>query len=60
MTHGGVRIGDIEVSVICEGYAPLELTDEIPTTELDWGAERAAYPWAFHDEASWAWHVHAC
>jgi len=59
MPHDRIRIGEIDVSVICEGYAPLELTDEIPTTDVDWDAERAAHPWAFHDEATWAWHVHA-
>jgi glyoxylase-like metal-dependent hydrolase (beta-lactamase superfamily II) len=57
--HDGIRIGDIEVSVICEGYAPIDLVEEFPDTELDWEAERSRYPWAFHDETSWAWHVHA-
>jgi glyoxylase-like metal-dependent hydrolase (beta-lactamase superfamily II) len=57
--HGGIRVGEIEIALVCEGYAPLALADEFPGTEIDWAAERAAYPWAFHDEASWAWHVHA-
>ncbi len=55
--HAVVRIGRVEISVVCEGYAPLDLADELPNT--DWAAERARYPWAFHDERSWAWHVHA-
>jgi glyoxylase-like metal-dependent hydrolase (beta-lactamase superfamily II) len=57
--HGGTRVGDIEVSLVCEGFAPLALEDEFPGTEIDWAAERASFPWAFHDERSWAWHVHA-
>jgi glyoxylase-like metal-dependent hydrolase (beta-lactamase superfamily II) len=59
VTHGSLRIGSTEISVVCEGYAPLELSDEIPTAGVDWLAERARHPWAFHDEATWAWHVHA-
>jgi glyoxylase-like metal-dependent hydrolase (beta-lactamase superfamily II) len=59
MTHGALRVGDVEVSVICEGWAPLELADEMPGHTVDWAAERARYPWAFHDAVSWAWHVHA-
>jgi len=54
-----IRVGDIEISVICEGYAPLDLADELPDAEVDWAAERARAPWAFHDETTWAWHVHA-
>jgi glyoxylase-like metal-dependent hydrolase (beta-lactamase superfamily II) len=59
MSHDGIRVGEVEVSVICEGYAPIDLVEEFPATELDWDAERSAFPWAFHDETSWAWHVHA-
>lgn len=54
-----IRIGDIEVVVVCEGYAPIDLVEELSDTEIDWAAERGAYPWAFHDESAWAWHVHA-
>ena len=57
MEHASISIGDVEVSVVCEGYAPLALSEESPG--IDWAAERAANPWAFHDDASWAWHVHA-
>jgi glyoxylase-like metal-dependent hydrolase (beta-lactamase superfamily II) len=55
--HAVLRIGRVEISVACEGYAPLDLADELPNT--DWAAERARYPWCFHDNRSWAWHVHA-
>lgn len=57
--HEPVRIGRVEVSVVCEGYAPLELADEMPGAEVDWDAERARHPWAFVDDDSWPWHVHA-
>jgi glyoxylase-like metal-dependent hydrolase (beta-lactamase superfamily II) len=59
VTHAALRIGRVEVSVVCEGFAPLELSDEMPGVEVDWTAERAAFPWAFHGEDAWAWHVHA-
>ena len=47
--------------MVCEGFAPLALADELPGTEMDWDAERAAYPWAFMrtDLDAWPWHVHA-
>jgi glyoxylase-like metal-dependent hydrolase (beta-lactamase superfamily II) len=57
--HEPVRIGRVAVSVVCEGYAPLELADEMPGAEVDWDAERARHPWAFADDDSWPWHVHA-
>jgi len=57
--HGPVRIERVEVSVVCEGYAPLELSDEMPGAEVDWDAERARHPWAFVGEDAWPWHVHA-
>jgi glyoxylase-like metal-dependent hydrolase (beta-lactamase superfamily II) len=57
--HEPVRIGRVEVSVVCEGYAPLELADEMPGAEVDWDAERARHPWAFVDDDAWPWHVHA-
>jgi glyoxylase-like metal-dependent hydrolase (beta-lactamase superfamily II) len=59
MEHPGICVGELEVSVVCEGYAPLDLADELPGAEVDWAAEGARHPWAFHDERSWAWHVHA-
>ncbi len=45
--------------MVCQGFAPLELSDECPGREVDWPAQRARHPWAFHDEGSWPWHVHA-
>lgn len=57
--RGPIRIGRLEVSVVCEGYAPLELSDEMPGAEVDWDAERARYPWAFVGADAWPWHVHA-
>ena len=55
--HAVLRIGRVEISIVCEGYAPLDLADELPNT--DWAAERERHPWCFHDDRSWAWHVHA-
>ena len=55
--HALLRVGRVEIAVVCEGYAPLDLADELPNT--DWAAERERYPWCFHDDRSWAWHVHA-
>jgi glyoxylase-like metal-dependent hydrolase (beta-lactamase superfamily II) len=57
--HGTLRVGEIDVAVVCEGFAPLELSDEMPGVDVDWAAERAAFPWAFHGETAWPWHVHA-
>jgi glyoxylase-like metal-dependent hydrolase (beta-lactamase superfamily II) len=54
-----IRVGRIEVRPVCEGFAPLLLDDEMPGSDVDWGAEREAYPWAFIDERRWPWHVHA-
>ncbi len=59
MTAGWVWVGDVEVAVVCEGSVPLDLGDEMPGVEVDWTTERASFPWAFHDPANWAWHVHA-
>ncbi len=59
MTYGSLRVGDVEVHVVCEGYAPLDLDDEMPGQDVSWDAERSAHPWAFAGDASWAWHVHA-
>jgi glyoxylase-like metal-dependent hydrolase (beta-lactamase superfamily II) len=57
--HAAFRLGDIEVSTLCEGFAPLPLEDECPGHDVDWPAERKAHAWAFLDDAHWAWHVHA-
>jgi glyoxylase-like metal-dependent hydrolase (beta-lactamase superfamily II) len=54
-----LRIGAVEVTVACEGYATFPLDDELPGERVDWSAEREKAPWAFHDERTWAWHVHA-
>jgi glyoxylase-like metal-dependent hydrolase (beta-lactamase superfamily II) len=54
-----LRVGTTEVSVVCQGFAPLDLADECPGRQVDWRAERATHPWAFHDDRSWPWHVHA-
>lgn len=53
-----LRAGPIEVSVMCQGFARLLLREECPGHDVDWEAERATHPWAFHDERSWPWHVH--
>ncbi len=59
MTAGSVGIGDLVVAVVCEGFAPLDLADEMPGVTVNWADERTAFPWAFHGDRSWAWHVHA-
>jgi len=51
-----LTFGSTEITVVCEGYAPLDLEDEL--SNVDWAAERERYPWAFHERSS-AWHVHA-
>lgn len=57
--HGPVRMGGVDISVVCEGFAPLDLANEMPGGDVDWGAEREARPWAFIDDRTWPWHVHA-
>jgi glyoxylase-like metal-dependent hydrolase (beta-lactamase superfamily II) len=57
--HERIRLGAVEVSVVCEGYSAFALDDEMPGEDLDWAAERAHTPWAYVDDRSWAWHVHA-
>lgn len=61
MVHPVIRIGTVEVVPLCDGWAPLPLSNEAPGHEVDWSVERDAYPWAFsdRDQGSWAWHVHA-
>jgi glyoxylase-like metal-dependent hydrolase (beta-lactamase superfamily II) len=52
-------VGGVEVSVVCEGFASFPLDDEMPGERIDWAAERDRAPWAYPDELTWAWHVHA-
>jgi len=59
MEHPSIRVGEIEVAVVCEGYAPFDVSGEMPGSDVDWNAEGEQHPWSFHDEGSWAWHVHA-
>ncbi|HEX5938010.1 MAG TPA: MBL fold metallo-hydrolase [Actinomycetota bacterium] len=61
MPHDAFRLGTYEVTPLCDGWAPLPLSDELPGIDVDWDAERVRFPWAFpdDDDASWAWHVHA-
>jgi len=61
VVHPLIRVGAVEVVPLCDGWAPLPLSDEAPGNDVDWPAERAAYPWAFspEDPGAWAWHVHA-
>jgi glyoxylase-like metal-dependent hydrolase (beta-lactamase superfamily II) len=54
-----VRVGGLEVEVICEGFSALALDDECPGRSVDWDAERERHGWAFHGVDAWAWHVHA-
>jgi glyoxylase-like metal-dependent hydrolase (beta-lactamase superfamily II) len=54
-----VRVGPIEVETICEGWAQVELSEELPGTLVDWPAERTLHPWAFAGDDAWPWHVHA-
>ena len=60
MTHvSPVHVGQIEVRTICEGFAALPLAQEFPDRDVDWEAQRAAFPWGYHGRDAWAWHVHA-
>jgi glyoxylase-like metal-dependent hydrolase (beta-lactamase superfamily II) len=54
-----LRLGDVEIAVMCQGWAPLNLADECPGHEVDWDRERAETPWAFSGMSQWQWHVHA-
>jgi glyoxylase-like metal-dependent hydrolase (beta-lactamase superfamily II) len=54
-----VVVGRMRIETICEGFAALALAEESASLGADWAAERERRPWAFHDEVSWAWHVHA-
>jgi glyoxylase-like metal-dependent hydrolase (beta-lactamase superfamily II) len=59
--HGSLILGPYEVIPLCDGWAPLPLSDELPGVTVDWDAERSRFPWAFpvDDASSWAWHVHS-
>lgn len=61
MPHPSITIGPFEVTPLCDGWAPLPLSDELPGVDVDWRTERERFPWAFpeDDPTSWAWHVHA-
>ena len=59
MPHAPFRLGEIDVVTVCEGWAPMALSDEAPGNTVDWPAERAEHPWAFADDDHWPWHVHA-
>ena len=61
MPHAPFTIGAYEVTPLCDGCAPLPLSDELPGVDVDWEVERTRFPWAFpeHDRTAWAWHVHA-
>jgi len=59
MPHASAFVGSVEVVPLCDGFAPLPLAEEAPGNQVDWAAQRAAYPWGFADDAHWAWHVHA-
>ncbi len=59
MPHPLIRVGDVEVVPLCDGWAPLPLADEAPGHDVDWDAEREAFPWVFEGERHWRWHVHA-
>ena len=59
MGQAAISAGQTEVRVVCEGYAPVPLADELPGEDVDWDQERSNHPWAFHDLRHWAWHVHA-
>jgi glyoxylase-like metal-dependent hydrolase (beta-lactamase superfamily II) len=51
-------VGSVEIFVMCQGFAPLLLSDECPGRSVDWDLHRRRHPWAFLDEGSWLWHVH--
>jgi glyoxylase-like metal-dependent hydrolase (beta-lactamase superfamily II) len=59
--HEPFTLGSFEVLPLCDGWAPLPLSDEMPGREVDWDGERTRFPWAFPpaDANSWAWHVHS-
>ena len=44
---------------MCQGFAPLSLSDEGPNVDEHITAARERFPWAFLDAETWPWHVHA-
>jgi glyoxylase-like metal-dependent hydrolase (beta-lactamase superfamily II) len=59
--HEPFTLRSVEVVPLCDGWAPLPLSDEMLGHEVDWDEERVRFPWAFppDDANSWAWHVHS-
>jgi glyoxylase-like metal-dependent hydrolase (beta-lactamase superfamily II) len=59
--HEPFTLGSFEVVPLCDGWAPLPLSDEMPGHEVDWDGERTRFPWAFppEEDTSWAWHIHS-
>jgi glyoxylase-like metal-dependent hydrolase (beta-lactamase superfamily II) len=61
MPHEPFTLGSVEIVPLCDGWAPLPLSDEMPGGDVDWDDEGARHPWAFPpgDASTWAWHVHS-
>lgn len=61
MPHEPFTLGSFEVVPLCDGWAPLPLSDEMPGRDVDWDEQRTRFPWAFppDDAENWAWHVHS-
>jgi glyoxylase-like metal-dependent hydrolase (beta-lactamase superfamily II) len=60
MSHvEAITVGGTRISTVCEGFAAVTLDGELPVSDVDWSAERASYPWDFHGDDHWRWHVHA-
>jgi glyoxylase-like metal-dependent hydrolase (beta-lactamase superfamily II) len=60
MPHvGPLSLRGLEVSVVCQGYAPLLLSEEAYDAPENLTAARERFPWAFLDSKTWPWHVHA-
>ena len=53
-----LQIGKAEITVVCQGWAPLPLAEECPGHDVSWDDQRALYPWAFAEQHAWRWHVH--
>jgi glyoxylase-like metal-dependent hydrolase (beta-lactamase superfamily II) len=59
MAHESLRVGDVEVAPVCEGFSPFDVAEELPGRDVSWEAEAVRHPWAFLRERTWMWHVHA-
>ena len=61
MPHDSFTLGSLEVVPLCDGWAPLPLSDEMPGHDVDWDGAATRFPWAFppDDATTWAWHVHS-